>query len=316
MGKGGRCGEIAFRGARLPAEAILTSDSLETIVYRECGERALRLLLMRPGSPGGAGAKRAAVVWIHGGGWTSGEPEQFAPHCRYMAMRGAVSFSVEYRLKDASASIGVADCLEDCRSAVRYIRDHADALGVDPKRIAVAGDSAGGHLAACLAVWAEQEPGVASSVPNALIACNAVFDLTANWREVLEQAPASPMEVEEAPHRPGTSDAMSESGEARAWFDLRREAYRLSPLHQVRGGQPPALIMHGWRDRTVHPEYSARFYEACVASGNPARLVWLPASRHAFLLFGYTAAPEETMLALGEIDHFLAELGYLEEGGR
>ena len=93
--------------------------------------------------------KRTAVVWIHGGSWTGGSAYNFFPHARYFAARGAVGFSVEYRLLKKNRTT-VGDCLADCKSVIRYIREHAAELGIDPVKIIVMGDSAGGHLASCL----------------------------------------------------------------------------------------------------------------------------------------------------------------------
>lgn len=94
----------------------------------------------------GRDTPRAAVVLFHGGGWCNGTPVLWIPAARYLAARGMVAVVVQYRLgdsHDATPRQSTADAL----SAIRWLRQNANALGVDPERIATAGDSAGGHLA-------------------------------------------------------------------------------------------------------------------------------------------------------------------------
>ena len=130
----------------------------------------LSLFVFRPSEQG----PRPAVVWIHGGGWTGGKPDLFFPHARYTALRGAVGIAINYRLVREGGPT-MADSFEDCKSALRYIRAHAAELGVDPRRIAVAGDSAGGQLAAALGT-------ISDVLPNAMILFNPIVDLTeGNW---------------------------------------------------------------------------------------------------------------------------------------
>jgi acetyl esterase/lipase/lysophospholipase L1-like esterase len=132
-------------------------------------------LYMFPAAHAEAGRQNAAFVWIHGGGWTSGDAQSGFPHARYFASRGMVAFSVEYRLARAGG-LTVADALADCRAAVAYIRAHAAELGVDPKRVAIAGDSAGAHLAGALG---------SEDIPNAMLLYNGIFDLTTEDRTKL-----------------------------------------------------------------------------------------------------------------------------------
>ena len=128
----------------------------------------LRFYLVQP-RDWKASDRRPAVVFIHGGGWDQGDPDQWFPQCRYFALRGAVGASVQYRLATGTNSIDA--CVADCQAAIAYLRCHAAELGVDPKRIAVVGESAGGHLAAALGT-VTVEAGLIESVPDALILLN------------------------------------------------------------------------------------------------------------------------------------------------
>lgn len=89
---------------------------------------------------------RPAVLWIHGGGLVTGHPMTYHRLCRRIVRElGAVVVSVDYRLAPEHP---FPAGLEDCYAALRWLADHAAELGVDPTRIAVAGDSAGGGLTA------------------------------------------------------------------------------------------------------------------------------------------------------------------------
>ncbi|WP_374655297.1 alpha/beta hydrolase [Phenylobacterium sp.] len=104
---------------------------------------AVPLKIYRP-----VGGERDAplVLHIHGGGWAIGDVDSYAPVARaYCAAGGCVVVDVDYR-RAPEHRHPVA--LEDCRAALAWAAAHAQALGADPRRIVVAGDSAGGHLAA------------------------------------------------------------------------------------------------------------------------------------------------------------------------
>lgn len=277
----------------------------ETIVYKEAAGHQLRLLVCRPNDWSAADA-RPAVVWIHGGGWRGGRPEMLLRHCHMFAARGAVTFSVEYRLLPSEGQAveqgkahGVETCIEDCRSALRYIRLHAAELGIDPQRIAVVGDSAGGHLAVSLATMdccdAPGEDTTVSAMANAVVNCNGIVDFTGRWKSAVPI-----VDVEKAGGDP-----------VRAWLMRHDHAKALSPLYNVRPGQPPMLIMHGLQDATVMPEEAVRFNEAYSEAGNEVELVLYPHLAHAFVLFDYKTAEEEVLKVLARIDEFLTRYDYL-----
>lgn len=151
------------------------------VVYRTHGATPLHLLVSRQ-----KGAKPStplpAFVYIHGGGWRGGHYFDWPPFGKdiaYLTRRGMVGFSVEYR----TFQYGMAEPqegLKDCKAAIRYIRQHAEELGVDPDRIVVSGASAGGHLAAALGTVAgfdhEDQDLSVSSRPNALVLHSPVMD--------------------------------------------------------------------------------------------------------------------------------------------
>jgi acetyl esterase len=109
-------------------------------------------------TPAGSGPF-AALVWFHGGGWVLGDIPGADVTCRELAnAAGCVVVSVDYRLAPESEFPAAAD---DCYAATRWVADHATSLGIDPKRLAIGGDSAGGNLAAVTALRARDQGGPA-----------------------------------------------------------------------------------------------------------------------------------------------------------
>ena len=109
-----------------------------------------------------AGARRPAVVIIHGGGWTGGDKGAGREMNigTNLALNGYVGMSINYVLASTNKAVSKATWpqnLHDCMTAVRWLRKHAERLQVDPERIGVIGGSAGGHLAAMLAVTGEKD---------------------------------------------------------------------------------------------------------------------------------------------------------------
>ena len=244
--------------------------------------------------------RRPAVVWIHGGGWNSGKPEWFLPHCRYFSFFGAVSLTIQYRLMgESGVSVTLKDCIDDCRSAIKFIRENAEELGVDPKKIVACGDSAGGYLALCLATSMvfEKNETDPSAVPDAVIDCNGITDMTRIWKK---DVPNLPSEI---------GDGRSES---EYWLNQYNEEKYYSPVYHVATEQPPVLILHGLSDSVVDPEDAVRFYEEYLSAGNDAQLILYPYYRHAFILFNYTTPMDDIMQALSDIKKFLSARGFMD----
>ena len=225
-------------------------------------------------------AHRPAIVFFFGGGWTGGTPEQFFPQCEYFASRGMLAASAEYRVKDRHGTTPF-ECVADGKSAVRWLRAHADELRIDPDRIAAGGGSAGGHIALCTAlIDGCEEPGEdlsVSSRPDALVCFKPAPDLTRYGNRVPESA--------------GRVD-------------------EISPAHHVKAGAPPTILFHGIDDTSVPFEDDERFAAAMNEAGNDCRLVAYPEQVHGFFNYrdGDNPYYAETVR---EADRFLAKLGWL-----
>ena len=124
-------------------------DTGKSFTYKTTKQGDLEIVVHYP--PGWKETdKRPAIVFFFGGGWNSGTIRQFEPQAKHIANRGMVAARADYRVKSRHG-VRPNDCVEDAKSAVRWMRQNATKLGVDPDRIVSAGGSAGGHIAACTA---------------------------------------------------------------------------------------------------------------------------------------------------------------------
>lgn len=248
-----------------------------TLDYKHVDNGTLKLHIFDEGRSGNA--HRPGIVFFSGGGWVNGTPAQFFPHCEYLASRGMVAISAEYRVQSRHGT-SPFECVADGKSTIRWIRTRAVDLGIDPQRLAAGGGSAGGHVATCAAMISDfDEPGEdvsVSPIPDTLVLFNPVVDTTSEHF---------------APR-------------------LGERANALSPLHHVKSGLPPTIIFHGIDDFIVPFEDVKRFTSAMQAAGNVCELVGFEGKGHGFFNFGRDdgAASYETLHAT---DRFLARLGFL-----
>lgn len=202
------------------------------------------------------------IVWIHGGGWKHGNKSG----CLSLpwTKKGYVVASIGYRLcQDALFPAQI----EDCKAAIRWLREHAGTYKIDPNRVAAWGGSAGGHLASLLgtsgdaAEWEQGNP-VGSSRVQAVIDWYGRADLTPVCTD---------------PSWAGSPTADLLGGSGRSVSDLARKA---SPILHVSKDDPPFLIMHGDRDELVPLNQSRRFAAALSEAGVEANLVVLKGAGH------------------------------------
>lgn len=265
------------------------------LAYREVGGKTLSLHVYAPEGHQPEDS-RAAIVMFHGGGWAAPGPRHLARHCQYFAARGMVAINVEYRLVDRDAGVRIRDCVEDARAAMRFVRRQARRLGIDPERIAVAGDSAGGHLAASLALLPEPSEGrrAASSRPNALVLYNPCLDLP-NLKWLAKHPGVAPL-----PNTPATE----------SWQD---RAKRVSPAEHVRPGLPPTLLIHGTADDCVPVAQADRFAKQMKAAGNQIDYYRRTGWKHAFAIPNY-GTEDQIVKTLQMTERFLASVWFLKGG--
>ncbi len=123
-------------------------------MYKHSGGNAQEMEIYFPPRHDPAKARVPGLLLFHGGGWNGGHLSQFRAAAHYFASRGLVSATVNYRMltKEAAKTLPPGEtrkrvCITDAKSAIRWMKQHAAELGVDPQRIITGGGSAGGHIA-------------------------------------------------------------------------------------------------------------------------------------------------------------------------
>jgi acetyl esterase/lipase len=236
-------------------------ERIDDIVYAP----GLRLDVYRAKGHEGAAP---ALLQIHGGSWSGGSRRQQArPLMHELARHGWVCVAVSYPLVPEAT---FPEQLVALKQAVGWMRTHGADLGVDPDRIAVTGGSAGGHLAALVALTSgdsRYQPGFASVDTSvaAAVPMYGIFDLLnrQQTRDDFEVIPKALLK------------ALPEEAE-----ELYREA---SPLDRIHRDAPPFLVIHGAADSLVAPAESELFVRALRAvSAKPVVHIEIPGATHSF----------------------------------
>jgi acetyl esterase/lipase len=231
----------------------------------EYGNVAGESLKLDASVPDGAGPF-PAVILVHGGGWTGGDKSGGPKKAAYMVpMHEPLErarfawFSINYRL---APKYRYPACIEDVETAIRWIKSHAAEYRIDPRRIAISGESAGGHLVALAAVRADESTRLAAIVPF-----YGPFDLS---------APLKPGE----PVHPAVVALFGPMTPEEPLLAIRREG---SPLLHVKRGLPPFLLVHGTGDKTVPYEQSIALQEKLGEAGVPCELLTIQDGAHGMI---------------------------------
>ncbi len=222
-------GQLKLVDRDLPVpESVQVQEGIE---YGRVGDVSLKLDLY---SPKGIAKPVAGLIFIHGGGWNKGKRGDYRYYGVRLAERGYVVASISYRF--SSVAVYPA-AVEDAKCAVRWMKKNAAAIHVDPKRIVVAGGSAGGHLSMMV--------GYSSDVP-ALEGNGGHQDFSSRVRAVVNlYGPVDLTTPVARSHELVTGFIGATHDEAP---DLYRQA---SPLTHVTSDDPPTLTFHGTLDDLV-----------------------------------------------------------------
>ncbi|MCF3650602.1 alpha/beta hydrolase [Synoicihabitans lomoniglobus] len=214
----------------------------------------LRLSIVRPPpaeTEAGGAIARPAVLFFHGGGFQSGSPEQFFLQAKYFAARGAVAFCVEYRLKDR-VEVTIAQQVIDARSALRWVRENAAALQIDPRQVIAAGGSAGGYLALASAVLPHSD---SIEVPDAVVLYNPAIDF---------------------------ERFVGDRGRGRLEDSIGGTVEQFSSTPNLRAGLPPIIIFQGEEDEKTPLVDARNFTERAHALELRCELVTFQKVGHGF----------------------------------
>lgn len=210
--------------------------------------------------PDPAIAHGAAVVLVHGGGWSGGARDAFIWHAHQLAQAGYVACTIDYRL------VGTAPypaALIDCQSALKWIRNQSDRFRIDRHRVGVVGSSAGGHLVACLGVRDDEDP--ISARADCVVDIHGIHDF---------------IPIGESGTSPIAQSTAFLAGSMEEKPDIWAEA---SPARHVDADTAPMLLLHDPDDPLVPYEQSIILANALMRSGRPMQFLPTPGSGHGFV---------------------------------
>lgn len=229
----------------------------------------LKLNLMRPYGRFRFEERLPLFVWAEGGAWKSSTPAYRLPELAYYAYNGYAVANVQYRV--STQSVWPAQ-IEDLKTAIRYLKSHADELGIDPNRIIVGGESAGAHLAALAALTGKtdlfetNEWRTVSSEVQGAICWYCPGDMTnLNRVQQTQEIPVSPLNLLLNDHAGQCPERVA----------------ALSPTSYVTEDAPPFLFLHGDQDQVVLPECALRLHDKLIAHGVSSEFYMLEGADHA-----------------------------------
>ena len=270
--------------SQLPGEETSSVFTMKTMIYKTIGSTELKVYIYRP-----IGLKKndrlPAIIFFFGGGFDGGKVTQFVPQCKYLAEQGLVAMVADYRVKSRH-DVTPFECVTDAKSTIRWLRIHADELGVDKNRIVASGGSSGGHIAVCAALikgFDERNEDLSvSSVPDALVLFNP------------------PLNLEESIKNPKT-----------LFKDKSERVREISPVHHISAGAPPMIIFHGTKDSSVPFQQAVSFCDEMKKYGNRCDLVPFEERDHGFFNWNNGDNPDY-FATMDYTIKFLISIGYLE----
>lgn len=240
------------KGIKIPKPALEIPTDIpheEDVSYLE-GDRKEKADLYLPMNVP-SGEKAPALIVIHGGGFNDGDKRKYRElnFCTNAAKRGYLAMSINYKLRKSQGQVTWPHNIQDAKEAVRWLKLNADRLRIDPDRIGAMGGSAGGNIAAMLAMTRPEDgfdgAGSRTNVSTQIV-CGVDFY--------------------------GAVDLMTYH-DMKMFAKTREEAPELyrkaSPTSYVRTNNPPLLMVHGTGDETVKLEQSQLLRSKLEAAGNP-----------------------------------------------
>jgi acetyl esterase len=267
----------AYSALKPTGGAITPLDNKSVAIFKTTPQGDLKINLYFP-KDWKSTDRRPTIVFFFGGGFVAGSPVQFTTKAEYFASRGMVAATAEYRIGNTHHT-GPEKCIEDAKSAVRWLRGNAINLGVDPARVVAAGGSAGGTDAAFTAYNTTYEPEgedmSVSSKPDALVLYNPALGFSADTSQLKPE-------------------------------ELKLRDFLLA--WKVTKGGPPAILFFGTDDNLLA---GARvFVQQMTAAGNRAELYTAAGQKHGF--FNDRGGTPWHAVVLRQTDLFLSSLGFLK----
>lgn len=247
----------------------------DAVIYKKVDTTTLKMKVLYPDSLK-ENKLYPCIVFFFGGGWKTGNLNQFMKQAKHFNQKGMICFLVDYRVQSRQGTTPF-ESLKDAKSAIRFIRKNAGQFQINKDAIVASGGSAGGHLAAATALidsFNESTDDLSiSPKPNALILFNPVID----------------------------------NGPGGYGFERIGEAFKnFSPLHNIQKGAPPTIIFLGTKDNLI-PVQTVQYFKTVMEKvGSRCNVFLYEGATHGF--FNKKIYLEKT---LAEADKFLLSLGFI-----
>lgn len=259
----------------LSIAGVISAQEPTTFIYKQIDTTKLELIVYKP-ERFKPTSRYNTIVFFFGGGWVSGSTKQFEPFAKHMAEKGLVAILVDYRVKNRQGTTPV-ESLKDAKSAIRYIREHAGELNVNPDKLIASGGSAGGHLAAACytskTINDVDDNLKFSSKPNALVLFNPVID--------------------------NSKEGYGYERVKDYWKDF-------SPMENIQKGFPPTIFFVGTKDKLIPVSTAQSFKQKIESVGGRCDLNLFEGQEHGF--FNKEKFQEEI---LTKVDIFLKSIGFM-----
>ncbi|MBA62055.1 MAG: lipase [Planctomycetaceae bacterium] len=252
------------------AKVKLIGTTVTDVLYASVGDHQLLLDLYLPRQPAGS----PLLVWIHGGGWYQNNKSKV--FLSWLSNYGITVASINYRLVDIAKWPAQ---LHDCKGAVRWLRANARQYGYDAERIVVAGASAGGHLAALMGTTGdvvELEGDVGGNLHYSS-RVQAVVDYYGATDFVLRS--------KTQPSRANKKGSVVYNLLGGAADELTEVARQASARYHVTSDDPPFLVFHGKKDKTVLIDQSEAIDKAYKEAGLPLTFHRIAKGAHGGFVF-------------------------------
>jgi acetyl esterase len=270
--------------SQIPRKETSPIFTMKSMIYKTIGSTELKVYIYQPVGLK-ENEKRPAIIFFFGGGFAGGKVTQFVPQCKYLAEKGMVAMVADYRVKSRH-DVTPFECVADAKSSVRWLRIHADELGVDRDRIVASGGSSGANIAVCSALIKgldeNNEDLSISSVPDALVLFNP------------------PLNMVESIKNPNA-----------LFKDKSDRVIEISPVHHISAGAPPIIIFHGTKDSSVPFSQAVIFSDEMKKFGNRCELVPYDGREHGFFNW-YGGDNPDYFSTMDQTVKFLISLGYLK----
>jgi acetyl esterase len=254
--------------------ALVSAPAGKRFVYKQSGGKPQELEIHFPPGWDATKSKVPGAILFHGGSWRGGDLNQFRHACHYLASRGLVAATANYRMLTADEVKGLPEgesnkraCVTDAKSAIRWMKQHATELGIDPQRLIAGGGSAGGHVA----LLATTNPGLNDPADPKDFDTSVVAYLLFN--------PALRMDKPDA---------------------------EVDALQQIKADLPPAIFFFGDQDHQWKPAADA-VLQKLKTMGNKSAQLWIAEGKG----HGFFNQPPWQDLTLAEADRFLVAHGLL-----